>query len=78
MSFPVLTTHQIYHCFFQLGGRLSPIGIRDRMVRGQLLVERVLHAGLIGGPTRRALLVVGAGAAGATVAIAAARRGHRP
>lgn len=72
MSFPVLTAHQIYPYFFQLGGRLSPISIRDQMVRGQLLVEQALHAGLIGGRDHRPLLVVGAGAAGATVAMAAA------
>lgn len=72
MSFPVLTAHQIYPYFFQLRGRLSPISIRDQMVRGQLLVEQAFHAGLIGGRDRRPLLVVGAGAAGATVAMAAA------
>lgn len=72
MSFPVLTAHQIYPYFFQLGGRLSPISIRDQMVRGQLLIEQAFHAGLIGGRDRRPLLVVGAGAAGATVAMAAA------
>jgi hypothetical protein len=72
MSFPVLTAHQIYPYFFQLGGRLSPISIRDQMVRGQMLVEQAIHAGLIGGPDRRPLLVVGAGAAGATVAMTAA------
>jgi len=75
MSFPVLTAHQIYPYLFQLGGRLSPISIRDQMVRGQLLVEQALHAKLIGGPTRRPLLVVGAGAAGATVAMSAAALG---
>lgn len=72
MSFPVPTAHQIYPYFFQLGGRMYPISIRDQMVRSQMLVEQALEAGLIGGPDDRPLLVVGAGAAGATAAMCAA------
>ncbi len=74
MSDPVLSSHQVYPLFFNLGGRISPISIRDQMVRGQTIVERALEAGLIGGEGHRPLLVVGAGAAGATAAIHAASR----
>ena len=73
MSFPVLVAHQVYPYFFNLGGRLSPISIRDQMVRAQLLIEQAWQAGLIGGSDNRPLLVVGAGAAGATAAMSAAQ-----
>jgi hypothetical protein len=75
MGFPVLTAHQVYPYFFQLGGRLSPISIRDQMVRAEAIVEQAFRANLIGGSTNRPLLVVGAGAAGATAGITAARSG---
>ena len=75
MADPFLSAHQVYPHFFNLGGRISPISIRDQMVRGQTIVERALEAGLIGGEGHRPLLVAGAGAAGATAAIHAASRG---
>src|SRR5207253_1211302 len=72
MSF--LIAHQVYPYFFNLGGPLAPIGIRDQMVRAQAIVEDAIAEALIG-PPDRPLLVVGAGAAGATAAIWAARHG---
>jgi len=75
MSDPFLSAHQVYPHFFNLGGRISPISIRDQMLRGQTIVERALEAKLIGGEEPRPLLVVGAGAAGATAAIYAASKG---
>ena len=75
MGDPFLSAHQVYPHFFNLGGRISPISIRDQMVRGQTIVERAIEARLIGGEEHRPLLVVGAGAAGATAAIYAASQG---
>src|ERR1700756_287114 len=72
MSDPVLSAHQVYPLFFNLGGRISPISIRDQMVRGQTIVERALEAGVIGGGGHRPLPVVGARAPGAAAAIHAA------
>lgn len=80
MTFPVLHAHQIFPHFFQLSGSLTPVSIRDQMVRGQMLITQAQEAGLLAGPKSqimesRPLLVVGAGAAGATVALCAARLG---
>ena len=71
---PFLRAHIIRPFIFDIGGRLSPISIRDQMLRGQLIVDRALEAGYIDGYGRD-LLVVGAGAAGATAAIHAAGKG---
>lgn len=67
---PVLQAHVLGPLQYGVGGPLSPISIRDQMVRAQLLVERAHASGYIGG--NRPLLVVGAGAAGATAAMRAA------
>ncbi len=57
-------------------GQYSPVSIRDQVVRGCYLVERLWTTGRL---TRNSyLLVVGAGAAGVTVAIRAAQYGCRP
>jgi len=66
MSF--LIAHQVYPHFFNLGGPLAPISIRDQMVRAQAIVEDAVAEGLIRAPDRP-LLVVGAAAAGAAAAI---------
>ena len=59
--------------FFDIGGRLAPISIRDQMVRARIAIDRALQEKLIG--PRRPLLVIGAGAAGATASIRAAAHG---
>lgn len=73
MPDPFLLAHAVAPLSFDIGGRLTPISIRDQMLRGRMIVERGVEAGLIG-PGRR-LVVVGAGAAGASAAIRAAQRG---
>src|ERR1019366_6151378 len=78
MSWPILVAHQIYPDFFNLGGRLAPVSIRDQMVRAQAFVDDAVAAGLIGTKPWRPLLIVGAGAAGATAAIWAAVHHHVP
>lgn len=72
MGFPSLIAHQVHPFVFNLGGRLSPISIRDQMVRAQMIVDDAAASGLIG--EQRPLLVVGAGAAGASAAMWASLR----
>lgn len=67
---PFLLTHSVNDFLFDIGSRFTPIGIRDQMVRGFMIATRLLAEKRIG-PTLP-LLVVGAGAAGATAAMVAA------
>jgi hypothetical protein len=74
MSDPILEAHQILPRFFLLTAKgFSPISIRDQMVRAQWLVERAWTTGALSKGAK--VLVVGAGAAGATAAITAGQ--HR-
>ena len=68
-----LLAHRIRPLCFEIGGLLSPISIRDQMIRGRWIVDRAQEARLI--DANRPLLVVGAGAAGATAAMESVRRG---
>lgn len=52
---------------FNLSGKLSPVSIRDQMVRGQLLAERAYEEEIIN--SDYPLLIIGAGAAGITTAM---------
>ncbi len=70
-----LRAHQIEHRTFSIGGRLTPVAIRDQMIRGWTFVEHGLEDGLLYSDPSAPLLVVGAGAGGATAAIRAAQRG---
>jgi hypothetical protein len=77
---PFLAAHRVGRLpLYNLGGRLSPISIRDQMVRACLLVDRLVEEARSSGndptATLGPLLVVGAGACGATAAIAAAEYG---
>lgn len=76
MADPFLLAHLVRPLFFDIGGALSPVSIRDQMIRGRMIVDRSVEAGLLG-TGRSPLLVIGAGAAGATAAIRAAQRGIR-
>jgi hypothetical protein len=67
---PFLLTHQVNDFLLDIGCRLSPVSIRDQMMRGYLAATRALNENKIG--PDKPLLVVGAGAAGATAAIVAA------
>lgn len=73
MADPFLLAHLVHPLFFDLGGRLIPVSIRDQMVRARMAVDRAIEEGLIG--HGRPLLAIGAGAAGATAAMHAAARG---
>ena len=67
---PFLLTHNVRHLLYDIGPRLSPISIRDQMMRGYVLVTRAIRQDIIG--TDKPLLIIGAGAAGATAAMIAA------
>ena len=70
MSDPVLDAHQIGNgCFYRLSGP-TPISIRDQMLRGRVLVDRLVQAGKI--HDKLPLIVFGAGVGGATAAVWAA------
>lgn len=70
---PFLLTHNVRHQLYDIGPRISPISIRDQMIRSYALVVRAIRQQIIG--PEKPLLVVGAGAAGATAAMIAADRG---
>ncbi len=74
MADPFLQAHWLEPLIFDVGGR-APISIRDQILRGHYLVDRAFNAGLLS--SGNSILVVGAGVAGATTAILAARRGVR-
>jgi hypothetical protein len=69
MSDPILDAHREDDHHYILSGP-APISIRDQILRGVMLVERLRETGEIDG--NRKLLVVGAGAGGASAAIQAA------
>src|SRR5438445_4136633 len=74
MADPFLLTHLVRPLLFDIGGVLSPISIRDQMIRGRMVVDRAVEERLLRGEDRR-LLAIGAGAAGVTAAIRAAQHG---
>jgi hypothetical protein len=88
---PFLLAHIVRPFFFDIGGKLSPVSIRDQMIRGRMIVDRAYERGIITGASATSrsgydgdedpfaaggeLLVVGAGAAGVTAALRAAGHG---
>lgn len=66
---PFLDAHLLLPHLYLLSPGQSPISIRDQMLRGRMLVERLLDK------NEFPLLVVGAGAGGATAAMWSARKG---
>lgn len=71
---PFLAAHQISSGVYSLAGR-SPVSIRDQIVRAHYLTDRLFDARKV--TTGTQLAVIGGGAAGASVAILAARRGAK-
>ncbi len=67
MSDPVLDAHKILPGLYRISGGPSPISIRDQMVRGWLVADRLLHNHFLARNDR--LLVVGVGAGGVTAAL---------
>lgn len=74
MSDPFLRAHRHSSQLYSLAGR-TPLSIRDQVLRAQTLVERLVSTRTL--QAGASLLVVGAGAAGGTVAVLAARCGVR-
>lgn len=72
---PFLLTHRVANNnhFYDLGPKLNPVSIKDQMLRGFLIADRALANNLLG--LDKPLLIVGAGAAGATAALTAIKRG---
>lgn len=74
MADPFLAAHQVSPDVFSLAGRV-PVSIRDQIVRAHYLVDRLFSTGKLAAGIE--LAVIGGGAAGACVAILAARRGAK-
>jgi FAD binding domain len=70
-----LIAHKILPLSYSFSAPISPISIRDQMIRAEMFVDHAVGANLVG--YGKDLLVVGAGAAGASLAIEAARRDIR-
>jgi hypothetical protein len=73
MADPFLAIHQKSPCEFDLSGRFDPASIRDQMLRGYLLIERLFDENRLRSTSR--VLVIGAGASGVTAGIRAADKG---
>jgi hypothetical protein len=73
MTDPFLLSHIVRPLHFDIGGNISPVSIRDQMIRGRVIIDRAYQQGLI--DLDRWLLVIGAGAAGVTAAIQGASYG---
>jgi len=67
MADTFLEMHRVGPLEFQISGPISPVSIRDQMVRAQMFVDRARAGGLIS--DKRSLFVLGAGAAGVTAAV---------
>ena len=70
MTDPFLLSHRCAELQFTIAGPLTPVSIRDQMIRGRMFVDRAIEQALLSAD--RPLLVVGAGAGGATAAMRAA------
>lgn len=73
---PFLLTHNVESVLFDISSNLTPISIRDQMLRACVFVDRAVAAKLIEG-RERPLLVIGAGVAGAVAATQALAHGVR-
>jgi hypothetical protein len=67
MPDPFLENHRIGANHFSIGGKLSPVSIRDQLIRSQLFIDRAFEQKLLrdDGSTRLAVIGSGIGAAGA-------------
>lgn len=71
---PFIAAHQRGARLLSIGGKLTPVSLRDQMVRAQMCVVRAYEMGLFG-QGEDLFVVVGAGASGATAAMKAAEKG---
>jgi len=71
MADPFLLAHWCAPLQFTIAGPLTPVSIRDQMIRGRMFVDRAIEQTLLA--PNQPLVVVGAGAAGVTAAMRAAQ-----
>jgi hypothetical protein len=75
MADPFLLAHHVAPRTFSLSGKISPVSIRDQMIRGRLFVDRAFETGEITSDSNRGLIIIGGGACGITAALRAAELG---
>ncbi|MGA2602483.1 MAG: FAD-dependent oxidoreductase, partial [Bryobacteraceae bacterium] len=73
MADPFLLCHACGPYEFTIAGPLTPVSIRDQMIRAKMFADRAVEVGIIS--SSRDLLVLGGGAGGVTAAIRAAQLG---
>ncbi len=73
MKDPFLYAHYLGVRIFSVSGKISPLSIRDQMIRGRMLVDRAFEQMLIS--KTLPLMVVGAGAGGVSAALRSAQLG---
>src|ERR1039457_695001 len=73
MADPFLLAHHVAPRVFNISGRLTPVSLKDQMIRGRLFVDRAYENGEISSARDRGLLVIGGGACGIPAAIRAAQ-----
>lgn len=74
MTDPFLKAHQLGPFLFSIGGNIGPtVSIRDQMIRGNMLVDRLIQEKILIADNEQQppLVVIGAGAGGATAALRA-------
>src|SRR5208337_2270720 len=71
MADPILDAHEESPLYYVISGP-QPISIRDQMLRGATIAERLFRRGIIDNVSR-GLVVCGAGAGGASAAMTASR-----
>jgi hypothetical protein len=75
MSDPFLLAHHVAPRVFNMSGKLTPVSIKDQMIRGRLFAERAAENGEISAAPDQSLLVIGGGVCGITAAIRAVQQG---
>lgn len=75
MGDPFLRAHYVAPRVFNISGKLTPVSLKDQMIRARLFVDRAVESGEISSAPDRGLLIIGGGACGITTAIRAAQLG---
>ena len=70
---PLLLVHRLPHGEYSIAGKYNPVSIKDQMVRATSIIDRAIFHGVL--RPGQTLLVVGAGAAGASAGLRAADQG---
>jgi hypothetical protein len=70
-----LAAHWTAPRVYDISGRLSPVSIRDQMIRARMFADRAIDENLVSNKADDGLVVIGGGAAGMTAAMRAVERG---